>query len=89
MAKYSAIQADPNDPAIPELLQASIDAHRKADDMLAGEATQGLLLTGYGFSVIGDRLAQAALVCFILAGLALVLGIVLFIRSNKKPAATT
>ena len=57
--------------------------------MLAGEATSGLLLTAYGFSIIGDRLAQAALAVFILAGLALVIGIVLFIRSNRKPAATS
>ena len=89
VAKYSAIEADPNDPAIPGLVQASLDAHRKGDDMLAGEATSGLLLTAYGFSIIGDRLAQAALACFILAGLALVIGIVLFIRSNRKPAATS
>ncbi len=89
VAKYSAMEADPNDPAIPGLVQASLDAHRKGDDMLAGEATSGLLLTAYGFSIIGDRLAQAALACFILAGLALVLGIVLFIRSNRKPAATS
>ena len=89
VAKYSAMEADPNDPAIPELVQASLDAHRKGDDMLAGEATSGLLLTAYGFSIIGDRLAQAALACFILAGLALVVGIVLFIRSNRKPAATS
>ena len=89
VAKYTAIQADPNDPAIPDLLQASLDAHRKADDMLAGEATKGLLLTAYGFSIIGDRLAQAALACFILAGLSLVIGIVVFIRSNRKPAATS
>ncbi len=89
VAKYTAIAADPNDPAIPGLIQASLDAHRKGDDMLAGEATAGLLLTGYGFSIIGDRLAQAALACFILAGLALIVGIVLFIRSNRKPAAAS
>ena len=64
------------------------DASRKADDLLAGEATRGLLLAGYGFSVIGDRLAQAALVCFVVAGLLLIAGIVLLVVSNRKRPAS-
>ena len=79
-----ALQADPTAPATLELVKQADEQSRKADDLLAGEATRGLLLAGYGFSVIGDRLAQAALVCFIVAGLLLIGGIVLLVMSNRK-----
>ena len=79
-----ALQANPNDPATLELVKQADEASRRADDLLAGEATRGLLLAGYGFSVIGDRLAQAALVCFIVAGLLVIGGIVLLVMSNRK-----
>ena len=85
----AAVEAAPNDPATAALVKAATDADRTADDLLAGEATKGLLLTGYGFSVMGDRLAQAALACFIIAGLVLLAGIVLFVISvRKKPSGT-
>jgi hypothetical protein len=85
----AAVEANPNDPATLELVRQATDASRKADDLLAGEATRGLLLAGYGFSVIGDRLAQAALVCFVVAGLLLVAGVVMLVLANRKrPAAT-
>ena len=82
----AALEANPNDPATLELVKQAEDASRKADDLLAGEATRGLLLAGYGFSVIGDRLAQAALVCFIVAGLLVIAGIVLLVMNRKSPA---
>ncbi len=85
----TALQANPTDPATLDLVKQADAASRKADDLLAGEATRGLLLAGYGFSVIGDRLAQAALVCFVLAGLALIAGIVLLVMSNRKRPAST
>jgi hypothetical protein len=66
----TALQANPTDPATLDLVKQADAASRKADDLLAGEATRGLLLAGYGFSVIGDRLAQAALVCFVCSGTA-------------------
>jgi hypothetical protein len=85
----TALQANPNDPATQDLVKQADEASRKADDLLAGEATRGLLLAGYGFSVIGDRLGQAALVCFVVAGLLVIAGIVLLVVSNRKRAATT
>jgi hypothetical protein len=85
----TAVAANPNDPATLDLVKQADEASRKADDLLAGEATRGLLLAGYGFSVIGDRLAQAALVCFIVAGLLLLAGIVLLVMSNREPATSS
>ncbi len=84
VAAATALEADPDSPETLALVQQADDASRKADDLLAGEATRGLLLAGYGFSVIGDRLGQAALVCFVLAGLLLIAGIVLLVVSNRK-----
>ena len=84
VAAATALKADPDSPETLALVQQADDASRKADDLLAGEATRGLLLAGYGFSVIGDRLGQAALVCFVLAGLLLIAGIVLLVVSNRK-----
>lgn len=87
--KYlAAVKASPNDPKNADLLVQSTRADQISNDLLAGEATKGLLLTGYGFSVMGDRIAQAALACFITAGLLLLAGIALFVRpTRKRPAA--
>ena len=85
----TALQANPTDPATQDLVKQADEASRKADDLLAGEATRGLLLAGYGFSVIGDRLAQAALVCFIVAGLLVIAGVVLLVVSNRKRPASS
>jgi hypothetical protein len=84
----TALEANPTDPATLDLVKQADAASRKADDLLAGEATRGLLLAGYGFSVIGDRLAQAALVCFVVAGLLVIAGIVLLVMSNRKQPAS-
>jgi hypothetical protein len=84
-----AVKANPNDPATLELVKQAQDADRRSDDLLAGEATKGLLLTGYGFSVIGDRLAQAAVACFIIAGLLLLGGVLQFIMSTRNRPASS
>ena len=84
----AAVKANPNAPETLALVQAAQQADRASDDLLAGEATRGLLLTGYGFSVMGDRIAQAAMACFVLAGLLVIAGIVLlFVPRRKRPAA--
>jgi len=85
--KYlAAVKANPNDPKNADLLAQATQADQISNDLLAGEATKGLLLTGYGFSVMGDRLAQAALAAFIIAGLLLLAGIVLFFTPVRKRA---
>ena len=51
------------------------------------KATGGLLLSAYAFSVIGDRLATAALVCFIIAALLLIVGVFMFVTSGLQSAS--
>ena len=86
--KYlAAVKANPNDPGNVALLDQANQADQISNDLLAGEATKGLLLTGYGFSVMGDRLAQTAVAAFIIAGLLLVAGIALLTRALRKTAA--
>jgi hypothetical protein len=81
----AALKSAPNDPATATLQTQAQQADQTANDLLAGEATQGLLLTGYGFSVMGDRLAQTATALFVLAGLLLAAAVFLFVRSARAP----
>jgi len=84
-----ALQSDPGSAATADLVKQADQIQRTADDLLAGEATRGLLLSAYAFSVIGDRLAAAALVCFIIAALLLVVGALMLITSVRtRPAIT-
>lgn len=82
----AAAKTAPNDPATLALQTQAQQAEQTANDLLAGEATKGLLLTGYAFSVMGERLAQAAIALFILAGLLLIAGLALLIRSFRRLA---
>jgi hypothetical protein len=66
-AQQAAAQ-DPNSPATQALVQQSAAFSQKAEDIFDGETMRGLLLTAYGFSAIGDRGAQAATACFVIAG---------------------
>jgi len=78
-----AVKSKPNDPATIALVQQSTELTRKADDLLAGESMKGLLLSAYGFSIIGDRAGQAASTCFVVAGallLAMLAGLALGYR---------
>ncbi len=51
---------------------------------MADDSEWGLRLDVYGFSVIGDRLAQAATTCVILAGQLLSVGIVMYDLSASE-----
>jgi hypothetical protein len=59
-----AVRTHPDDPATLALVKQSTDLSRKADDLLAGETMRGLLLTAYGFGLLGERGGQAATTCF-------------------------
>ena len=48
-------------------MQQSTQLSQKAEDIFDGETMRGLLLTAYGFSLLGDKGATAALACFIIA----------------------
>jgi len=75
---------------------ADLDTQAKALDgkvqtLFRGETLRGLLLTSYGFSIFGERAAQAALVAFA-AGLVLLLasvaGFVHAFRTSKDEIVT-
>jgi hypothetical protein len=46
-----------------------------------GETLRGLLLTTYGFSIFGDKAGLAATICFIVAGLIMVLSVAGFVHA--------
>ncbi len=79
-AEAEAAAEDDPDSADTQELQAKADAaSAKVDSLFRGETLRGLLLTSYGFSVFGERAAQAALVAFLVAAvlaLATVAGLV-------------
>lgn len=74
-----------NDPALPELEAelARIDAQRNT--AFQGETLRGLLLTTYGFSLLGEKAALAASIAFIGAALMLLLSIAGFIHAARTP----
>lgn len=85
-----AVANRPDDPATLALVKESAEQTRKADDLLAGEAVKGLLLTAYGFGLLGERGGQAATACFVIAGVlaaAMVVGLALAARSRRRHTA--
>ena len=88
---YAALAKDPQAklPATQAAVQASQKADSIANDLLAGEATKGLLLTAYGFSILGDRAGQAALTCFIIAGALALAAAALLVLSRRRRDRTT
>jgi hypothetical protein len=66
---------------------ATITAQR--DTVFKGETLRGLLLTSYGFSVFGEKAAQAALVSFLAAALLALLSIAGFVHAFVTPKTKT
>lgn len=64
------------DPALPDLEKQLADITTRRETLFKGETLRGLLLTSYGFSVLGEKAAQAATVAF--AGAALLVLLALF-----------
>lgn len=85
-AANAALGTDPtaSNPDTPRLLGEAAQLEIPANVMFKGETLKGLLLTSYGFSVLGDRAGQAALVSFILAGLAAVVAIGMFAMATRR-----
>jgi hypothetical protein len=74
----AAAKADPSNAA----LQAqAAELNGKVQTLFRGETLRGLLLTSYGFSIFGERAAQAALVCFLVAGVLFLASIAGFIHA--------
>jgi hypothetical protein len=90
VAAAKALAEAPNDPKTAALVQQAVDVQRKSDDLLAGEATRGLLLTAYAFSEMGDRGMAASWTCFIIAAVLLVgalISLLLGLRAKPKDKA--
>lgn len=88
-AAQAAVKADPNNA---QLVADQKVIAGKVDTLFKGETLRGLLLTSYGFSIFGERAAQAALVCFLVAGvlfLASIAGIVHAVTTPKDKKVLT
>jgi hypothetical protein len=74
-----------NDPALADLQAqlAAVDGQR--DTAFRGETLRGLLLTTYGFSILGDKAALAATVAFIGGAVLALLSIAGFIHAFTTP----
>lgn len=72
--------------------QAAADAQKKLDaatslreNQFKGETLRGMLLTSYGFSVLGERAALAATIAFGIAGVAALLAAAGFVHAYVTP----
>jgi hypothetical protein len=83
---YAALKADPQVKlaSTRQAVQTAQQADAISNALLAGEATKGLLLTAYGFSILGVRAGQAALACFLGAGALGLAAIVLALLSRRR-----
>lgn len=64
-----------------ELLEEAKALDAKADTLFRGESLRGLLLTAYGFSILGVRAGQAATVAFLVAAVLALASIAGFIHA--------
>jgi hypothetical protein len=71
-------KADPNNADL-QAQAKSLDG--KVQTLFRGETLRGLLLTSYGFSIFGERASQAAMVCFLVAGVLFIASIAGFIHA--------
>lgn len=77
-ALQAQLKADPTNADL-QTQQKAVAA--KVDTLFKGETLRGLLLTSYGFSIFGERAAQAALVCFLVAGVLFLASVAGFIHA--------
>jgi hypothetical protein len=83
-AKVTAAQKN-NDPNLADLQKQLTALNTQRDTVFKGETLRGLLLTSYGFSVFGEKAAQAALVSFLAAALLALLSIAGFVHAFVTP----
>jgi hypothetical protein len=78
--------AQKNNPAtVADLQKQLADITTARETVFKGETLRGLLLTSYGFSVLGAKGGQVALVCYLVAGLLFVLSIAGFVHAFRTP----
>jgi hypothetical protein len=83
-AQVAAAQSS-NDPNLADLQKQLTAITAQRDTVFKGETLRGLLLTSYGFSVFGEKAAQAALVAYLAAALLLLLAIAGFVHAFVTP----
>jgi hypothetical protein len=83
-AQVAAAQKN-NDPNLADLQKQLTALNNQRDTVFKGETLRGLLLTSYGFSVFGEKAAQAALVSFLAAVLLALLSIAGFVHAFVTP----
>lgn len=78
------------DTATAEATQKKLDsATSLRSTMQTGETLRGLLLTSYGFSIFGEKAGLAGDVCYVAAGLMLLLAIAGFVHALFTPKEKT
>lgn len=79
----------PDDPAVATCQKQLATATTQRETVFNGETLRGVLLTSYGFSVPGDKAAQAATVIFMGALLLVALSIAGFVHALATPKNET
>jgi hypothetical protein len=74
-----------NDPTLPALQKQMTDITTQRETLFKGETLRGLLLTSYGFSVLGMKGGQVATVAYLVAGLLMLLSIAGFVHAFRTP----
>lgn len=74
-----------NDPNLADLQKQYNALTAQRNTLFTGETLKGLLLTSYGFSVFGEKAAQAAVVAYLAAALLLLLAIAGFVHALVTP----
>jgi len=83
-AKVTTAQGS-GDPALADLQKQLTAITAQRESLFKGETLRGLLLTSYGFSVFGEKAAQAATVSYLAALLLALLGIAGLIHAFVTP----
>ena len=73
-----------NAPDAEQLKATADELSGKVESLFRGETLRGLLLTSYGFSIFGERAGQAALVCFLVAGVLILATIAGFVHAFTR-----
>lgn len=74
-----------NDPALAGLQKQLADISAQRETVFKGETLRGLLLTSFGFSILGDKAAQAATVAYSAAALMALLALAGFVHAFRTP----
>ncbi len=81
----AATKSDPDAAATTKLITEAKIASGKVDALFKGETLRGLLLTTYGFTIFGERAAQAALVCFLVAAVLALATLAGLVHARRTP----